>query len=95
MYGCHGLHELILQQCLRRLCFSTSVFVCVCVWTLTGELPQQKLHQNTRSREPSAPAVRMLGLVGGLVQVPTTGPHQVTTFRHLGPDQGLGFCYIV
>lgn len=57
--------------------------MCVCVPTVTGEIPQQKLHQNTRSREPPAPAVRVLGLVGGLVQVPTAGPHQVTTFRHL------------
>lgn len=47
--------------------------------TQTGEVPQQKLHQNTRSGEPPAPAVRVLGLVGGLVQIPTAGPHQVTT----------------
>lgn len=59
----------------------------VCVPRLpTGEIPQQKLHQNTWSREPPAPAVRVLGLVGGLVQVPTAGPHQVTPFRHVIPS---------
>lgn len=59
-----------------------SVYVCV-PRLPTGEIPQQKLHQNTWSREPPAPAVRVLGLVGGLVQVPTAGPHQVTPFRHV------------
>lgn len=46
----------------------------------SGEVPQQKLCKNTRSREPPTPAVRVLGLVGGLVQVSTTGPHQVKPY---------------
>lgn len=60
------------------------VCLCVCASTSSGEIPQQKLHQNTRSREPPAPAVRVLGLVGGLVQVPTAGPHQVTALTDIG-----------
>lgn len=46
----------------------------------SGEVPQQKLRKNTRSREPPTPAVRVLGLVGGLVQVSTAGPHQVKPY---------------
>lgn len=51
------------------------------VCSSTGQLPQQKLHQNTRSRKPPAPAVWVLGLVGSLVQVPAAGAHQVPA-RH-------------
>ena len=78
---------LVFDYASSRVCVPEwlAVVGCVCVTVdprhcvRPGQLPEQEVGPNARGGEPSPPPVRVLGLVGGLVQVPTAGPHTVFT----------------
>lgn len=54
----------------------------VYVMAVTGRLQEQAPDKDTRRSEPQTPAVREMGTLGHLVQVPATGSHQVRAAVH-------------